>query len=286
MGIPVLGLEAACSFPFGFGIAVCLGSKAILVLVSTGEEATGDPVTTASFSVLEIFRVGFSPAYPGILLSPGFGIPLALEATGNELDGDFVVTLGSGILEPPGTGTFDSGVLFGGAEGNVGTRDTCTGGPSGSEALDTPGLGSFDSGVLIDEGDFVNDGIRLTPIGMPVPCGGEDTPGILLLVASLGLRFTGECTCSSPFIAGCSSFGLSFRATDGIFDLGMPVLEKDGILLICLTDSCPFGTITAVGSLFSFAESSLFCDGAVDEGILLAALSFCEALSFRPAVGN
>jgi len=165
-----------------------LGSKGILLLVSTGEEATGIPVVTVSFSVLEIFRVDFSPAYPGILLSPGFGIPLDLEATGNELGGDLAVTLGSGILDPPGTGTFDSGVLFGGVEGNVGMRDTFAGGPSGSEALDPPRVGSFDSGVLAAggvDGDFVNDGIRLTPIGMPVPCGGEDTFGILLFVASL-----------------------------------------------------------------------------------------------------
>lgn len=279
-------MEAVCSFPFGLEIAVCLGSEGILLLVSTGEEATGDPVATVSFSVLEIFRVDFSPAYPGILLSPGFGIPLAFEATGNELGGDLVETLGSGILDPPGTGTFDSGVLFGGVEGNVGMRDTFAGGPPGSEDLDPPGLGCFDSGVLIDDGDFVNDGILLTPIGMPVSCGGEDTPGILLLVASLGLRITEECVCPSPFSAGCSSLRLSFRATDGIFDLGMPVLEKDGILLTCSTGSCPFGTLAAVGSLFSFAESGLFCDSAADEGILLAALSFCEALSFRPAVGN
>ena len=107
-----------------------------MLLVSTGEEATGDTVSPVSFSVLEIFRVDLSPA---ILLSPGFGIPLAFEKTGNELGGDFVVTLGSGSLDPPGTGTFDSGVLFGGVEGNVGIRDTFAGGPSGSEALDPPG---------------------------------------------------------------------------------------------------------------------------------------------------
>jgi len=276
-------LEATCSFPLGLGIAVCLGSEGILLLVSTGEEATGDPVAPVSFSVFEIFRVDFSLA---ILPSPGFGIPLAFEETGNELGGHLVETLGSGILDPPGTGTFDSGVLFGGVEGNVGMRDTFVGSPSGSEALDPPGVGSFDSGVLIVDGDFVNDGIRLTPIGMPVPCRDEETPGILLLFASLGLRITGECACPSPFSAGCSSFWLSFRATDGIFDLGMPVLEKDGILLTCLTCSCLFGTLAAVGSLFSFAESGLFCESAADEGILLAALSFSEALSFRPAVGN
>ena len=107
----------------GLGIAICLGSEGILLLVSTGEEATGIPVVTVSFSVLEIFRVNFSPPYPGILLawvdSPGFGIPLGFEETGSELGGDLVVVLGSGIFEPPGTGTFDSGVLLGGVEGIV-----------------------------------------------------------------------------------------------------------------------------------------------------------------------
>lgn len=60
-----------------------LGSEGILLLVSTGEDATGIPV---SFSVLETFRVNFSPANP-----PDFGITLVLEPIGNEL----------GILDPP-----------------------------------------------------------------------------------------------------------------------------------------------------------------------------------------
>lgn len=64
----------------------------------------------------------------------------------------------------------------------------------------------------------------------------------------------------------------------------MADLPKDGILLSGgLTGSCPF--VVTVGSLFSFAESGLFCDSVEDAGILPADLSFCEALSLRPVVG-
>lgn len=65
--------------------------------------------------------------------------------------------------------------------------------------------------------------------------------------------------------------------------MGILDLEKDGILLTCLAGSGPFGIL--VGSLFSFAESGLLCEDAMDGEILLPALSFCKALSLRPVVG-
>lgn len=293
VGIPRLGLVAGCSCPldtFDLGGDARLG---ILFLVSTGEDATGIPV-------FETFRVDFSAVYPGILLpwvaSPGLGIPLALGVTGKELGGDL-----AGILDPPGVGTFDSTVLFTGVEGIVGMRDWFTAGPSGSVTLEPPGVGSLDSFPLLEgvvgvggirewleagsscfgvvEGDFVNEGIRLTPMGIPVPCCVGAAPGILLLVESL----TGERTSAVPFCVGGSSFWLSFRATEGILDLGMADLLKDGILLSCLTGSCPF--VFTVGSLFSLDESGLFFDSAEDAVILLAGLSFCKALSLRPVEG-
>lgn len=115
--------------------------------------------------------------------SPGFGIPLAFDTIGRELGGDFAAVLGSGILDPPAVGTFDSGVALDNVEGSVGVRDEFPGGPSGSVALDPPTVESFDCGVLIPEdadGDLAKDGMRLTPMGMPLPCEEEDALGILL----------------------------------------------------------------------------------------------------------
>ena len=66
VGIPVLGLEAACSCPLGkfptdFCVAACFGNEGILL--STGEDAAvGLPVGTVSFSALEVLRVNLSPA--------------------------------------------------------------------------------------------------------------------------------------------------------------------------------------------------------------------------------
>ena len=104
--------------------------------------------------------------------SPGFGIPLVFDAIGRELDGDLAAILGSGILDPPATGTFDSGVVSDGVEGVVGVHDEFLGGPSGSVALDPTTVESFDWGILVPgdaDGDLVKDGMRLTPIGMPLP---------------------------------------------------------------------------------------------------------------------
>ena len=293
VGIARLGLEPACSFPlviFDFGVDASLG---ILFLVSTGDDTAGIPVCTVS--EFETLRADFSLGYPGILLpcadSPGFGIPLVLGAIGNELGGDLV-----GVLEPPGVGNFDSTALLEGVVGIVGMRDWFTTGPSGSVTLDPPGVGNLDSGALfagvvgcvgmrdwLEAGsscfgvDLVNDGILLIPIGIPVPCWAGTAPGILLLVESL----TGDCTSAVPFCLDSSSFWLSFLVTEGILDLGIDDLLNDGILLSCLAGSC----LLAVGSLFSLAESGLFCESVEDAGILLVGFSFCEALSLRPVVG-
>ena len=68
VGIPVLGLEAACSCPLGkfptdFCVDACFGNEGILLLVSTGEDAAvGLPVGAVSFSALEVLRVNSSPA--------------------------------------------------------------------------------------------------------------------------------------------------------------------------------------------------------------------------------
>ena len=85
-----------------------------------------------------------------------------------------------------------------------------------------------------------------------------------------------------PFCVDGTLVWLSLRGTEGILGLTLAPLPNEGILLNCLTDSCPFsGT---VGSLFSLAESGLLCCGAED-GILLAGFSFCEVLSLRPTEG-
>lgn len=107
---------------------------------------------------------------------------------------------GSITLEPPRVGSFDSGTLLEGAVGSVGMHDWLEAGSTCLGGLD---------------GDLMNDGMRLTPIGMPVPCGVVAALGILLLVESL----TGECTSAIPFFFGGSSFWLSFLVTEGILDL-------------------------------------------------------------------
>lgn len=119
----------------------------------------------------------------------------------------------------------------------------------------------------------------LIPAGMPVPCGGEVAPGFLLFVDS----FTGCCSSAVPLYRVDFSRWLSFLVTDGIFDLGIDDLLNDGILLSCLTRSCPF--VVAVGSLFSLAESGLFVDSPEEVGIFPVGLSFWEALSLRLDVG-
>lgn len=289
VGIDRLDLMPASSFPVAFGVVASFG---ILSLVSV-EDATG--VAVCAVSEFETFRVDFSAADPGILLpcavSPGFGIPLILETTGNELGGILAA-----VLDPPGVGNFDSIVLLEDAEGVVGMRGWLTTGPSGSVTLETPGVGTLESDALFDRvvgwagmrdwldtgssclGGLVNEGILLIPIGIPVPCWVAAAPGILLLVESL----PGDGTSAVPFSIGGSSFWESFLAAEGILDFGMADFPKDGILLSCLAGSCPF--VLTLGSLFSLAESGLFCDSEEEPIILLAGLSFCEALSLRPGI--
>lgn len=63
VGIPVLGNCPLGEFASDFGVAVCFGNEGVLLLVSTGEDATaGIPVGTVSFSALEVLRVNLSPA--------------------------------------------------------------------------------------------------------------------------------------------------------------------------------------------------------------------------------
>lgn len=115
--------------------------------------------------------------------SPVFGIPLVFDAIGRELGGDLAALFGSGILNPPAVGTFDSRVVLDDVEGSVGVHDEFPGGPSGSVALDPPTVESFDCGVLVPEDadcDLAKDGMRLGPVGMPLLCEEEDALGILL----------------------------------------------------------------------------------------------------------